>query len=84
MRHEVPGLVIERLVVTHAGDDNVYFLGAEPVLDRVQLDTAPGGQPPFLVEGDDRVVAASEIAETVAAVRLWLGSGDVRSGDDFA
>ncbi|MEU1618495.1 hypothetical protein ABZ479_14505 [Streptomyces sp. NPDC005722] len=84
VRRDVPGLVVERLAVTHAGDDdNVYFLGDESVLDRVQLDTGPGGQPPFLVESDDRVVT-SEIAQVVAVVCAWLGSGDVRAGDDFA
>ncbi|MGW4139881.1 hypothetical protein ACWELV_24225 [Streptomyces mirabilis] len=60
----MPGLVIERLTVTHASDDDsVYFLGDESALDRVQLGTGPGGQPPFLVEADDRVVT-SEVAET--------------------
>jgi hypothetical protein len=52
-------------------------------MDRVQVDTGPGGQPPFLVEADDRVVT-SEVAEAVATAVGWLGSGDVGSGDDFA
>jgi hypothetical protein len=77
-------LIVERLAVTHASDDdNVYFLGDESVLDRVQLDTGPGGQPPFLVEADYRVVS-SDVAEAVAALSRGLCSGDVGSGDDFA
>jgi hypothetical protein len=84
VRHAMPGVLIERLMVTHAGDDdNVYFLGDELTMDRVQVDTGPGGQPPFLVEADDRVVT-SEVAEAVATAVGWLGSGDVGSGDDFA
>ncbi|MFF3084141.1 hypothetical protein ACFVRB_03700 [Streptomyces nojiriensis] len=74
-------MIIERLVVTRASDDdNVYYLGVGAVLDRVQFDTGPGGQPPFLVEAGCRVVT-SEVAEAVAAVSVGLGSGDVGSGD---
>ncbi|MFG1812087.1 hypothetical protein [Streptomyces sp. NPDC049040] len=84
VRHAVPGVIIKRLAARHAGDDdNVYFLGDESAVDRVQVDTATDGQPPFLVEADDRVVT-SEVAEAVATVVAWLGSGDVGSGDDFA
>lgn len=80
----VPGVIVERLAVTNAGDDdNVYFVGDESAVDRVQVDTGPGGQPPFLIEADGRMVT-SEVAEAVATVVAWLGSGDVCSGDDFA
>jgi hypothetical protein len=83
VRDAVPGLIIERLAVAHASDDdNVYYLGDGAILDRVQLDTGPGGQPPFLVEADDRVVT-SDVAEAVAAVSRGLGSGDVEFGDDL-
>ncbi|MFJ6780354.1 hypothetical protein [Streptomyces yangpuensis] len=83
VRQSVPGLIIERLTVTRASDDdNVYFLGVGASPDRVQLDTGPGGQPPFLVEADHRVVT-SEVAEAVAAVSAGLGSGNVGSGDDL-
>jgi hypothetical protein len=51
----VPELVVERLEVMYpADDDNVYFLGDEHGLDRVQIDTWPGGRPLFLVEAEDR------------------------------
>ncbi|MEU4091716.1 hypothetical protein [Streptomyces sp. NPDC026673] len=76
-------MIIERLAVAHANDDdNVYYLGDAAILDRVQLDTGPDGQPPFLVEADDRVVT-SDVAEAVAAVSRGLGSGDVDLGDDL-
>lgn len=84
VRRAVPGLVIERLAITHAGDDdNVYYLGDGSVRDRVQLDTGPDGRPPFLVEADHRVEAL-DVAEAVAAVFAGLGSGDVGPGDDPA
>jgi len=77
-------VIIERLAVTNpVDDDNVYFVGDESAVDRVQVDTGPDGQPPFLIEADDRVVT-SEVAEAVATVVAWLGSGDVGPGDDFA
>ncbi|MFD5142425.1 hypothetical protein [Streptomyces sp. NPDC058401] len=83
VRQAVPGVVIERLAVTHpADDDNVYFLGVGAVLDRVQLDTGPGGRPPFLIEADCRVVT-SDVTEAVAAVSAGLGSGDVGLGDEL-
>ncbi|MFE1875657.1 hypothetical protein ACFW9N_33130 [Streptomyces sp. NPDC059496] len=84
VRQAVPGLAIERLAVTRASDDdNVYFLGVGAVLDRVQVDTGPGGQPPFLVETGSCRVVTSEVAEAVAAVSAGLGSGDAGSGDDL-
>lgn len=83
VRQAVPGVIIERLAVTRASDDdNVYFLGVGAVLDRVQFDSGPGGQPPFLVEADRRVVT-SDVADAVAAVSAGLGSGNVGSGDDL-
>jgi len=42
LRQLIPGLIVERLQVTHpADDDNVYFIGDQKRLDRIQLDTAP-------------------------------------------
>jgi hypothetical protein len=84
VRRVVPGLIVERLSVTHPGDDdNVYFLGDERGLDRVQVDTFPEGEPPFLIEADERV-ETSDIEEAIAVICAWLGSGDVRPGDDLA
>jgi hypothetical protein len=84
VRRVVPGLIVERLSVTHPGDDdNVYFLGDERGLDQVQVDTVPDGEPPFLIEADDRV-ETSDIAEAIAVICAWLGSGNVRAGDALA
>ncbi|MFJ8208989.1 hypothetical protein [Streptomyces sp. NPDC096033] len=77
-------MIIERLAVTRTSDDdNVFFLGVGAVLDRVQFDTGPGGQPPFLVETDSCRVVTADVAEAVAAVSAGLRSGDVGSGDDL-
>lgn len=76
VRARVPGLAVARLAVAHAGDDdNVYFLGGSSAPDLVQVDTGPGGLPPFLVEADGRAgrVTARGVAEAVAAVVARLG-----------
>jgi hypothetical protein len=55
LRLRIPGLIVERLRVTHPADDNnVYFIGDENGRDRVQLDIAPGGHPTFHVEDSGR------------------------------
>jgi len=42
---------VERLTGTHpADDDNVYWINRGPI--EVQIDTAPDGAPPFVVESD--------------------------------
>jgi hypothetical protein len=67
LREHLPGLIIERLEVTHpADDDNVYFIGNDNQFDRVQVDTAPGGQPPFLIENGEQ----HETTDTTEAVTL--------------
>jgi hypothetical protein len=72
LRQHIPDLLIERLDVTHpADDDNVYFLGLGEVLDIVQVDTGPQGQPPFTVESDDRVDTVDP-AEAFAAIETRL------------
>jgi hypothetical protein len=84
VRAVVPGLVVERLHVAHpADDDNVYFLGDERGLDRVQVDTGGGGRPPFLIEAEGQF-ETSDVAEAVAVVSSWLGAGDVAASDDPA
>jgi hypothetical protein len=75
LRRHVPGLTVERLEATHpADDDNVYFIGDEHGPDRIQLDTAPGGQPLFLIENGDRH-QTSETAEAALIIRGWLEHG---------
>jgi hypothetical protein len=72
-------LVVERLQVTHpADDDNVYFLGDTSRLDRVQLDTAPNGQPPFLIEAHESMTTSDPtLASTV--IQDWLGHSSTPS-----
>jgi hypothetical protein len=70
LRRRVPGLVVERLIVSHpADDDNVYFIGDQDGRGRVQVDTWPGGQPPFLIEGAERAEASDsrEAVELICA-----------------
>jgi hypothetical protein len=71
--HElVPGLVIERLEVTHPGDDdNVYFIGDQHQHDLIQVDTYPTGHPPFLIENGGRH-DTTDTAQAVAIIRNWL------------
>jgi hypothetical protein len=54
VRRHVPDLLIERLNVAHApDDDNVYFLGIPARPDLVQINTDADGQPPFTIEADN-------------------------------
>lgn len=73
LRRRHPDLLVERLAATHAGDDdNVYFLSDAKGLDRVQLDTGPHGQPPFLIEAEDRL-ETSEPTTAAVVISAWLG-----------
>jgi hypothetical protein len=75
LRERVPGLAIERLHVTHpADDDNVYFIGDQHGPDRIQIDTRPAGEPPFLIENGDRH-QTSDPAEASAIIYGWLEQG---------
>ena len=68
----MPGLIVERLQVTHpADDDNVYFIGDEYQLDRIQLDTAPDGQPSFYIENGGRH-QTSEVGEAASIIGSYL------------
>jgi L-amino acid N-acyltransferase YncA len=72
LHREHPQLVVERLDVTHPGDDdNVYFLGDEHGLDRVQVDTADHGQPPFMIEATERY-ETSDPVDAAAVISTWL------------
>lgn len=68
LRLQIPGLIVERLQVAYAADDdNVYFIGDESRLDRVQLYTAPDGQPTFYIEtgGLHRTADVGEAVDTI-------------------
>ena len=70
LRAQRPGLIVERLTVTHSGDDdNVYFIGDEGKFDLVQIDTTDGGGTPFSIEGDGgERFDTSDSAFAVAAI----------------
>lgn len=75
LRRDVPELLIERLSATHPGDDdNVYFLGTRAHPDLVQIDTAPNGWPPFVVEAAERL-DTSDPEHAADAARIWLIAG---------
>jgi hypothetical protein len=75
LRDRVPGLVIERLRVAHpADDDNVFFIGNQRGLDRVQVDTCPAGEPPFLIEDGGRR-QTSDPAEAATIIYHMLKHG---------
>ncbi|MFB7911595.1 hypothetical protein ACFC1T_34700 [Kitasatospora sp. NPDC056076] len=70
-RRLLPGLTVERLQVTHPGDDdNVYFLSIDSSC--VQVDSGPHGRAPFIVEGVTRT-ETSDPAEAFAAVCAEFG-----------
>ena len=72
LRAQIPDLIVERLQQLHPGDDdNVYFLGDRSGLDRVQIDTAPGGHPPFLIAAD-QTVETSDSARATDLIRSLL------------
>jgi len=72
LRRRVPGLVVERLIVSHrADDDNVYFVGDQDGRGRVQVVTWPDGQPPFLIEDGGRA-ETSDPGEAAAIICAWL------------
>jgi hypothetical protein len=81
LRAEFGEMVIERLVGTYpADDDNVYWLtiGQPPRFNgwpKVQIDTYPGGHPPFLLEGerdDGERVDADDPEQARAVLSAWL------------
>lgn len=70
-------LSIQRLRVSHpADDDNLWFIGVAGQPDDVQIDAHPGGQPPFLIEGNDdgQRLSTSDTDEAVATILSWLDS----------
>jgi hypothetical protein len=66
-------LIVERLRTTHPGDDdNIYFLGDDHEPDRIQIDTLPGGRPPFLIEAADQRHETSDPTEATNVITAWL------------
>ena len=77
LRHRVPGLVVERLIVSHrADDDNLYFIGDQDGRGRVQVGTWPDGRPPVLIE-DGGKAETSDPQE--AAAIIWAAAASSAS-----
>jgi len=82
LRRHFPDLSVERLVVSRPGDDdNVYFLGVLPRRDLVQIDTAPAGRAPFIVEADQRVTTDDPAHAAAVARDLLIRSLAVAQHD---
>jgi hypothetical protein len=73
VRYHHPDLVVQRLLTTHAADDdNVYFLGHDQELSQVEVDTAEHGEPPFVLESDTQRRETSDPAEASTIITTWL------------
>jgi hypothetical protein len=72
LRRRIPNLIVERLAVMHiADDDDVSFIGHEHGRDRIQLHTAPGGEPTFYVENGVRRQTV-DVGEAVDIIEGYL------------
>jgi hypothetical protein len=70
-------LSIERLQVIHPSDDNnLWYIRVAGQPDDVQIDAYPGGQPPFLIEGngDRQQLSTSDTDEAATTILSWLDS----------
>ncbi|MEV4283231.1 hypothetical protein [Actinoplanes xinjiangensis] len=74
VRESFPDVRIERLTVTRpADDDNVWFLRRPDIEDEWQIDCAPGGRPPFLIESDSgRRVRTGDVGEAARTLVAGL------------
>jgi hypothetical protein len=76
LRELFADLQVRRLTVTHAADDdNVWYIRRTMNPDEVQLDSMPGGAPPFLLESDTATARTDQVAEAIDVVGNWLRSG---------
>jgi hypothetical protein len=74
LREEFSALSIARLRAMHpSDDDNVWWLTLAGAGADVQIDSAEGGEPPFMLESDtDRVSRVGTVDAAVTALRPWL------------
>jgi hypothetical protein len=73
----VANLRIERLHVSNPNDDNnLWFISAAGLPEAVQIDAHPGGQPPFLIEGNGQgqQLRTANVDEAVETIHAWLTS----------
>jgi len=72
VRRIAPSVVVDRLVGTHpADDDNVFWFGPPDHPGRVQVDTHPHGQAPFLIEAEQRF-DTEDPGEAARVILAWL------------
>jgi hypothetical protein len=71
LRLRIPGLIVERLQVTHPADDDVYFIGLENGHDRVQLDTAPDGHPTLHIETATVTKPLMSATRSTPSAAIW-------------
>jgi hypothetical protein len=72
LRAVFPELRIERISLTRPADDNnVWYLSLRGSRE-VQLDSAPNGEPPFLIESDFARERTNETARAVEILTEWL------------
>jgi hypothetical protein len=73
LRSSYPDVQVERLSVTHAGDDdNVWYISRPTCNVELQLDSMPNGLPPFLLESDTVRERTDDVREAVELLTDWL------------
>jgi hypothetical protein len=71
----IPGVSIERLQVTHAGDDDhLWYVWSMRPAEPIQIEVGPSGDAPFLIEGNDpdQMREAANIDEAIELISMWL------------
>lgn len=75
LRRSFDDIHIERLTVTHpADDDNVWYITRVGRRGELQLDSAPGGAPPFLLESESERGRAGDVTTAVGKLTEWLNA----------
>jgi hypothetical protein len=73
LRQTFADLRVERLEVTHpADDDYLWFISRSSLDGEVQLESAPGGRPPFLLESDYEREQTDDVDVAVGLLQQWL------------
>lgn len=73
LRARFGDLWVERLRVTHAGDDdNLWYLGRHGSDGNVQIECGPSWRPPYTLESDTAREEVVEVRDAVATLGEWL------------
>jgi hypothetical protein len=71
----IRGVRVDRLSVTHPGDDdNLWYIRQSTDGPEVKIESRPDGQAPFLIEGDeaDQRLEIATADEAVIVIQKWL------------